>query len=151
MSSKRAAVAMTESEIREYLEAPRSMALATHGADGGIHQVAMWYGFHEDRLVMSAFSRSQKVVNLRRDPRFSGLVESGDTYATLCGVNLRGTAELVDDPERVIAVVEAVGPRYARPGDLPADPRRAAVGRVAILFNIEHTASWDHRKLGGGY
>lgn len=151
MPSKRAAVSMTESEIQEFLDAPRSMALATHTADGGIHQVAMWYGFYDGRLAMTSFGRSQKVVNLRRDPRFSGLVEAGDTYATLRGVHVRGTAELVDDPDGVVAVVEAVGARYARPGDLPADARRAATGRVAILFDVTHTASWDHRKLGGGY
>lgn len=151
MPSKRAAVTMTEAEVREFLDAPRSMALATHGADGGIHQVAMWYGFVDDRLAMTSFSRSQKVVNLRRDPRFSVLVEAGDTYATLRGVHMRGTAELLEDLDQVVAVVEAVGPRYARPGDLPADPRRAAAGRVAILFDVTHTASWDHSKLGGGY
>ncbi|HEY1971653.1 MAG TPA: TIGR03618 family F420-dependent PPOX class oxidoreductase [Pseudonocardia sp.] len=142
---------MTEAEVREFLDAPRSMALATHGADGEIHQVAMWYGFWAGRLAMTSFGRSQKVVNLRRDPRFSGLVEAGDTYATLRGVHVRGTAELVEDADRVIAVVDAIGARYARPGNLPADAKRAAAGRVAILFDITHTASWDHRKLGGSY
>lgn len=147
--SNRDRVRMTEHELRAFLDEPRAMTLASHTADGHIHQVAMWFGFRADELVMTAFGRSQKVVNLRRDPRFSGLVEDGGSYADLRGVTLRGRVELVDDPGEVLEVVRTVTERHG--GNMPASATDAAAGRVAIVLRPEHVSSWDHRKLTGRY
>ncbi len=35
--------------------------------------------------------------------------------------------------------------------DAAAAVRRQAVKRVALQFTARRTASWDHRKLAGGY
>ncbi|WP_028935819.1 pyridoxamine 5'-phosphate oxidase family protein [Pseudonocardia spinosispora] len=147
--SSRTAVTMSEDEVRAFLEEPRTMALASHTADGDIHQVGMWFGLQGDALVMTAFHRSQKVVNLRRDPRFSGLIEDGSGYADLRGVNLRGHAEVLTESDRVLDIVRMVTVRYG--GQMPASATRAAAGRVAIILRPHHVTSWDHRKLAGGY
>lgn len=142
---------MTDEEITEFLAVPRSLILATHGHDGGIHQVAMWYGAQDGIFVMSSFARSQKVVNLRRDARFSCLAEDGTDYTTLRGVQFGGVAEIVEDPSKVLEVVSLVSARYAKETSMPATSERAARGRVAILLRPETFASWDHRKLAGRY
>ena len=60
------------------------MNIATHNHDGTIHLVAMWYGFTPDgRPAFETFAKSQKVQNLRRDPRITALVEAGDVYEEL--------------------------------------------------------------------
>ena len=61
--------------------------------------------------------KSQKVINLRRDPKISALVESGDTYSELRGVEVTGTGRIVDDPAEVVA--------HAAEG-LPAGDARSA-------------------------
>ena len=73
------------------------MNLATYNHDGSIHLVAMWYGFLPDGSVgFETFAKSQKVQNLQRDARMTALVEAGDTYDQLRGVELVGT-EVTDD------------------------------------------------------
>ena len=63
----------------------------------------MWYGVLDGEVWLETKIKSQKAVNLRRDPRFTFMIEDGDTYDTLRGVSLEGTAEIVDDPVYVIS------------------------------------------------
>jgi PPOX class probable F420-dependent enzyme len=146
----RSAVAMTDDEMFDFLEAPRSLILATHGPGGRIHQVAMWYGIMDGVFVMSSFARSQKVVNLRRDQRYSCLAEDGSGYAELRGVQFDGVAEIVEEPGKVLEIVTFVSGRYMNESS-PATAERAARGRVAMLLRPGRFASWDHRKLAGTY
>ena len=67
------------------------MTMSTISGDGSIHSVAMWYGFLEGAVAFETKTKAQKVVNLRRDPRLTCLVEAGDTYDQLRGVTLVGT------------------------------------------------------------
>ncbi|MFM7536859.1 MAG: pyridoxamine 5'-phosphate oxidase family protein [Acidimicrobiales bacterium] len=159
MASKRSAISMTPEELDDYLGVPRTLNIATIGPTGRPHLVAMWFGFvGGDRfstgtIAFWTFGKSQKVMNLRRDPRMSALVESGATYAELRGVELEGSARLVDDPDEVLAIALAVSPRYSGPVDergrgfLAAQARK----RVGVLFDVERVVSWDHTKLGGVY
>ena len=54
--------------------------------------VGMWYGIVGGSLSaggaigFETFAKSQKVLNLRRDPRITALVEDGTTYDSLRGV-----------------------------------------------------------------
>ncbi|HYI61236.1 MAG TPA: TIGR03618 family F420-dependent PPOX class oxidoreductase [Acidimicrobiales bacterium] len=153
--SRRQQIKMVPAEVEAFLAGRHTMNLATHNHDGTIHLVAMWYGFLPDGTVgFETFARSQKVQNLRRDPRVTALVEDGDSYPTLRGVELVGTMELTDDRDTLLAIATSVLDRY-HPEVAEAD--RAAVAevvvnkRVALLLRPERTVSWDHRKLEGGY
>lgn len=89
--NERDRVRMTPDEVHAFLRERRTMSVATLGPDGGIHLVAMWYGFVDDK------GRSQNALNLRRHPGFTALVEAGETYDELRGVELVGVATLVED------------------------------------------------------
>ena len=122
--------------------------------DGAIHVVAMWYGFIDDAPAFETYAKSQKVLNLRRDPRITVLVETGEQYDELRGVELVGKGEILEDEESVMTVARSVVERYF-PVDSEADLDAVAAGlahkRVAVKVNVERTVSWDHSKLGGGY
>jgi PPOX class probable F420-dependent enzyme len=95
-------------------------------------------------------AKSQKAVNLRRDPRITFLLEDGLTYDTLRGVSFEGTAEIVEDPEAVFRVGVSVWERYTGPY---TEEQRPAVemmmnGRIAVRLVAKRVRSWDHRKLG---
>jgi hypothetical protein len=115
----------------------------------------MWYGFTADgRPAFETFSKSQKVQNLRRDSRITALVESGDVYEELRGVELVGTAEVSEDPEVLMPIARNVVERYMEavgPADVAAVAEMMARNRSAIVINVERVVSWDHTKLGGGY
>jgi hypothetical protein len=162
--SRRDQIRMSDDEVEAFLREPgQVLNVASSRRDGSIDLVAMWYGFTDDGAVaFTTFAKSQKVVNWRRDPRFTALVEGGDRYAELRGVELVGTVELVSEPDDVVAIVRSVAPRYAPPpsarpasadqetGDAD-NTRRIAAKRVGVVLRPTRTISWDHRKLGGTY
>ena len=119
--------------------------------DGSIHAVAMWYGFLEGAIAVETKTKSQKVQNLRRDPRLTLLFEDGDYYEELRGVELVGRAEIIDDPERLWPLGVSVFERYYGEYHRRAQAVRrddAATSGSAIKLHVERTVSWDHRKLG---
>lgn len=155
MASRRDAITMTDDEVAAYLEQQRILNVATIGPTGHPHLVAMWYVMHDGQPTFWTFGKSQKVVNIRRDPRISALVESGDTYSELRGVEMRGTARLVDDHDEILAIGTAVALKYTGPAGASDDAmpflEAQATKRVGVRIEIDHTVSWDHTKLGGQY
>jgi nitroimidazol reductase NimA-like FMN-containing flavoprotein (pyridoxamine 5'-phosphate oxidase superfamily) len=117
----------------------------------------MWFILDDDGAVrMTTFSKSQKVLNLRRDPRVSVLAESGVRYEELRGVLLYGQAEITEETERVLDTLMAVTNRHRPPSEDEAAAmrevmRKQAAKRVAIRIKPDHIVSWDHTKLGGTY
>lgn len=150
--SRRDQIRMTEQETASFLERGRSLAVATINPDGAPHLVAMWYAVIDGKIVFWTYTKSQKAANLRRDPRLTCLVETGDTYEELRGVQVHGRARLVTDVAAVQSVGESVYRRYAH-GDLTDEHRRTiaaqAPKRVAVIVEPTSIVSWDHAKLGG--
>lgn len=153
MPSRRDAIKMTDEEIRALLDTGRDLQVASINADGTPHLVTMWYGMRDGEIAFWTYAKSQKVVNLRRDPRLSVLVATGDRYEKLKGVSIVGRAEIVDDPDEVQRYGEAVYERYWGPLNETAREGVRAMGakRVVIVVKPEKVLSWDHSKLGGQY
>jgi PPOX class probable F420-dependent enzyme len=152
--SRRDQIKMTEAEVAAFLEEQRTMAVATIGKDGRPHVVAMWYAFLDGVPSFWTFAKSQKVVNLRRDPRITCMVEAGDTYDQLRGVELAARAEIVEDEAEVVRFGVAEFERYqgieVSEAVLP-QVQRMANKRVVVKIHTDRVVSWDHRKLGGAY
>ncbi len=152
MGSRRREIALTSEELAQLLEEGRTVVLGSHTTRGGIHLVALWYVVVEGAVWVWTYARSQKVRNLSRDPRASMLVESGEAYGELRGALLSGRARIVDDPDWVRAIGDALIDRYELGSASAREAMRAsAAKRVAVTLDVEHVASWDHRKLGGRY
>lgn len=154
MAKRRDKIRMTDQEISEFLGGRRTMNIATIGPDGDIHLVAMWYGLRDGNPAFETFAKSQKVLNLRRDPRITALVEDGDTYETLRGVEIVGEAIIHEDPDVIMDVARSVVRRYydiAEGDDLDAVAAMLASKRVAVEISPSKVVSWDHSKLAGGY
>ena len=155
MANRRAQIAMSPAEVRAYIDSQTILNVATNGPSGHPHLVAMWFAHVDDELCFWTFAKSQKIVNLRRDAKMTGLVESGETYNELRGVELVGTGEIVDDYEKVLAIGKAVAVRYngeAAISDaaLPFIEAQAHT-RLGVIFHVDEVVSWDHTTLGGGY
>jgi PPOX class probable F420-dependent enzyme len=156
MASRRDQVKMSDAEVAAYLDEQRVLNVATNGPTGHPHVVAMWYAIVDGRPVFWTFGKSQKVINLRRDPRMTGLVESGESYGELRGVELVGTARLVEDFDAIVEIGKAVAAKYqGAGGELSAEAVAFIEGqarkRIGIAIDVERVVSWDHTKLGGGY
>ena len=111
MPSRRSDITMTAAEVDAFLDEQRVLNVATIGATGHPHLVAMWYAVRDGEVVFWTFGKSQKVVNLRRDPKMTGLVEAGETYNELRGVELVGTARLVENYDEILEIGKLVAMR----------------------------------------
>ena len=153
-------ITMTPDEVQAFLESHGTLQVATNGPDGRPHLAPMWYVVEDGRVVFRSFTKSQKIVNLQRDPKLTVLVEEGEAYAELRGVMIKGTARLDTDPDRVLALYGQLAAKYAMVGDAPVqldpDALEAAFGRfasknTAVTVLPERVITWDHTKLGGAY
>jgi PPOX class probable F420-dependent enzyme len=148
--NQRGLIKMTPDEVDELLAGRHSMTMSTLAADGSIHSVAMWYGFLEGAVAIESKAKAQKVVNLRRDPRMTCLVETGDTYDQLRGVSLVGRGEIVEEPDRIWELGVSVFERYTGPYSEEMKPFVETMlrKRVVVKLHVDKVVSWDHRKLG---
>jgi PPOX class probable F420-dependent enzyme len=148
--NQRDQIKMTPEEVDEFLAGRHSMTWCTVQPSGDIHAVAMWYGFLEGCVAIETKSKSQKVANLRRDPRVTVLVEAGETYDQLRGVSIIGTAEIVEEPDRMWTAGVSVFERYNAPYTEEMKPfvEQMMHNRVIVKLIPKRVISWDHRKLG---
>ncbi len=155
--SRRDQIKLTDEEIRQFLSDHQTIILNSIAPDGVPHPMPMWFAYGEDGSVsMTTFSKSQKIRNLERDPRVSLLAEDGTVYSELRAAVMYGTAELIEDTEKVADILEAITLRTGgAPGVDPASFRaglvKRAEKRTGIRIVPSKIVSWDHRKLGGKY
>ena len=152
---RRDLIRMTDEEVDDFLQGRHTMNIATFGPDGKIHLVAMWYGFTADgNPAFETFAKSQKVLNAERDDRITVLVEDGEEYAELRGVEIVGRAVIHRDEGVLFEVAKSVARRYFGV-ETEEDAEAVAVGlmqkRVAVEIVPEKVVSWDHTKLEGKY
>ena len=145
---------MPPEQIDEFLGVPRTATLSTLGPDGGPHSAGMWFVHDARELRMWTYAKSQKAVNLRRDPRVAFLVEEGVEYSELRGVLVRGGVEIVTDFQSIAGIGRELYARYTEPhtgvpaaGAVLAEIERQAHKRVGLVLPLLDVASWDHGRL----
>ena len=143
---------MTEAEIGQMLASHNKVQLATNGHDGFPHLVTMYYVMMDGLITFWTYRRSQKALNLERDPRISCLVEVGQQYFDLKGVLVQGTTRRIEDPAEILEIGRGITATFSEQG---------AAGDDAVTDYVEHAArkrfgyavepskviSWDHTKL----
>ncbi|MEE8330699.1 MAG: pyridoxamine 5'-phosphate oxidase family protein [Acidimicrobiia bacterium] len=153
-------VSMTAEEVAEFLGQSLNIVVATLGPDGWPHVAPMWYTMRQGLVVLRSFTKSQKIVNLRRDARVTLLAEEGTAYSELKGIMIKGEAELIDDPAVVLEIYGELAARYPMVGEEPValdgPELEAALGRFApkntgVIVHPTRMVSWDHTKLAGAY
>lgn len=149
MASTRERIQMTTSEVAAFLDEPHKLQLATINRDGTPHLVTMYYAVFDGRLGFWTYRTSQKARNLERDPRVTCLVETGEGYDQLRGVQINGTVERIEDADQIRTVGAAVYGRYVGElgGGLDDYLDQQAAKRWAYLVTPAKVATWDHRKL----
>ena len=151
--SRRDQIRMSDAEVDAFLDGRHTMNVASFNHDGTIHLVAMWYAVIDGDPVFWTFGKSQKIKNLQRDPRVTLLVEEGDEYAQLIGVELVGTAEVLTEKADIMEIGEAVFARYFGPVNDESRPYIEMTGakRFGVRIKVDRVVSWDHKKLDGAY
>ncbi len=138
---------MTPDEIDAFLAEQHTCRVATNGTHGP-HATPLWYVWLDGAIWLTSLSRSQRWTDLRNDPRIAVVVDAGEAYTELRGVELRGRVEMVGEvPRTGEPVPELDGPEQAMAdrytgGTIIRDGRHAWLRLVP-----EKITSWDFRKI----
>jgi nitroimidazol reductase NimA-like FMN-containing flavoprotein (pyridoxamine 5'-phosphate oxidase superfamily) len=128
--------------VSELVQARLVSVLCTAEPDGVIHAVPMWFAVLDGRIVLATSSRSRKVANIEQDARATLVIHDSRAGTEICGVSIRGRAELVRGRET------AGHARYVAPSGrrLPAAREFLASDDVAIRLTPESAFTWDERE-----
>jgi Pyridoxamine 5'-phosphate oxidase len=149
-------VRMSDAEVAAMLAGNRKVQLATLNPDGYPHLVTMYYTLVGGKIAFWTYRTSQKALNLARDSRITCLVETGEAYFDLRGVQIQGTALTITDPDAVLKIGLAIGDvvggaaAAGQGGDAVTDyVANAARKRYGYIVDPVRVISWDHTKLLG--
>jgi hypothetical protein len=141
-------IAMSDAERDTFLSAQRTCRVATVGRDGP-HATPLWFVWDGTFLWLHSLTRSQRWTDLARDPRIGVVVDAGEQYLELRGVELTGTVEPVGElprhgepHEELPAVEAAFAAKYLDGAPMVYDGRHGWL-RVTPAKIV----SWDFRKL----
>jgi len=125
------------SEIRQLLDRPNFVHLATLMLDGSPHTVPVWAAREADRIVICTGESSLKAKNTRRDPRVAlSIVDFNDPYNE---AQLRGRiVERRTDPD--LKIHDSISHKYTG----QPFPMRSPEGRFALIIEVEKA---HHLKL----
>ena len=157
--SRRDRIRMTDGELAAFIAEQKSLQVACHDRDGSIHLSTLWFAMVDDCFAFGTYTKSQKIVNLRRNDRITLLLEDGLEYDRLRGAMIKGRAVMhaedgVGGADQVRRVARAVMRRNEP--DIPEEHFEGAVGlwaakRTVVIVKPEKVITWDHTKLGGAY
>tara|TARA_B100001079_G_C16179859_1_gene412370 strand:- start:152 stop:589 length:438 start_codon:yes stop_codon:yes gene_type:complete len=145
---------MTDEEMRLFIEEQKSLQVSCVGSDGWPHLTTLWFAVVDQKIVFETYTRSQKILNLQRNPHITVLLEDGTVYEKLRGVMIKGEAILESKPENVEKYAKAVmirnQPEYGEE-ILSEAAKQMSLKRTAVIVEPNEVVSWDHTKLGGTY
>jgi hypothetical protein len=140
-------IAMSEEERNSFLGAARTCRMATVGKDGHPHVTPLWFVWDASAIWISSIVRSQRWINVNNDRRVAIVVDAGESYDDLRGVEITGRAELVGEVPRAGAPLDALdvpeqlyATKYAG-GQIHYDGRHAWLCIVP-----DKIVTWDFRK-----
>ena len=144
---------MSEEELSSFLKTQISLQIGTINKDGSPHLTTMWYFYDGESFVFHTYTKSQKIINLKRDSRITLLTEAGSQYSDLQGIIVYGNAEIIngkDSIEEVIRYMEMVGEKYIKDEDgaqYIEGMKLQAPKRSVVIVKPSKFISWDHTKI----
>jgi hypothetical protein len=138
-------IAMDPAELDEFLAGQRTCRVATTGTSGP-HLTPLWFVWDGAALWLTSLVRSQRWTDIERDPVIAVLIDAGEEYGELRGVELRGGVEVVGEV-----------PRTGEPRSDLAEPERLFAAKYGAMHHDGRHAwlrltpdkitSWDFRKI----
>lgn len=103
---------LADGRVQAFLAGRQVVVLATMQPDGAPLAMPMWFLHDPSSLTMITVADTQKVRNLRRDPRVCVVAEGGETGAVQ-GVSVHGLAEFLPESAERRALTERLVEKYA--------------------------------------
>ena len=140
--------ALSPEERDAFLTQARTCRVATI-SPAGPHVSPLWFVWHAESIWLHSITSSRRFTDLQRDPRIAIVVDDGDSYEELRGVEITGTARVVGEVPRTgsLAVPELEPVEQGFAAKYQGRETLAYDGRHAwITVDVEKIVSWDFRK-----
>ncbi len=151
-------LSLSPSQVDEIMTTQWNMRIASLGPKTRINLTPMWFGWAGGRIYF--FGRGQKIVNLRRNPDCSVIVDRNEVFPELQAVMIQGQARVLEDSSEedddpfLAEARRQMGTKYNGGHGGPAieDPppnNASAAGRHRrwVVVIPETVVSWDNYKL----
>ena len=151
-------LSLSPSQVDEIMTTQWNMRIASLGPKTRINLTPMWFGWAAGRIYF--FGRGQKIVNLRRNPDCSVIVDRNEAFPELQAVMIQGQARVLEDSSEedddpfLAEARRQMGTKYNGGHGGPAieDPppnNASAAGRHRrwVVVIPETVVSWDNYKL----
>jgi nitroimidazol reductase NimA-like FMN-containing flavoprotein (pyridoxamine 5'-phosphate oxidase superfamily) len=96
----------------EFLKSQKILRLATIGKTKTPHIVPVWYIYSSKKIYIGTNTRTQKVKNLKKNPRIAFCVDEGINAPNIFGVKGEGKAALILDKPKVKKIATKILLRY---------------------------------------
>ncbi len=133
---------LADARIQRFLDTKEVVVLATLQPNGTPLAMPMWFLHTPDALYMISVADTQKVRNLRRDPRVCVVAEAGTRGAEIRGVMVQGHVEFVEDQQQRRPIVEHLLRKYDPDLACLWGGRAMPPNRVLLRIVIEKVHSW---------
>jgi PPOX class probable F420-dependent enzyme len=105
-------MSLDDARVQGFLATKEIAVLATVQADGAPLATPMWFLHAPAALTMISVVDTQKVRNLRRDPRVSVVAEAVAGGGEVRGLTVQGRAEFLSDGPERRALIERFHEKY---------------------------------------
>jgi PPOX class probable F420-dependent enzyme len=106
--------ALSDAAVQRFLATKDVAVLATVQADGAPLAMPMWFLHDAATLTMISVEGTQKVRNLRRDPRVCVVAEAVSDRGEIRGVTIVGKVDFLPDGADRRALVDRFHAKYPR-------------------------------------
>lgn len=143
------AIAMTPSELDEFLATQRTCRVATVGSKGRPHVAPLWFAWDGVSVWLYSIVKSQRWTDIAHNPQVALVIDAGEQYGQLRGVEVLGKATVVDEvPHHNTADESLHKPQQLFARKYLDTDQFVADGRHGWLrVDVEKLTSWDFRKL----
>ncbi|MCC7362820.1 MAG: pyridoxamine 5'-phosphate oxidase family protein [Dehalococcoidia bacterium] len=149
-------LSLTPEQLDEMMETSWNMRVASVGPGTRINLTPLWFGWADGNIYF--YCRGQKVVNFRRNPAGTVLIDRNERFPELQGAMFQGRAVVLEDAEAEAADAGLekarwqMGKKYAGGHGEPAEAKRndsSARGSNWrwVRFEPTHIVTWDNFKI----
>jgi hypothetical protein len=132
-----------------YLARAKTIRVATTNEDGTIYLSPLWHVVHEAKLYLPVDAAGRHGVNFAAGRPMSALVDAGDEFATVAGVRILGSAQLLEDQTLVQTLEEMLFEKYFHVGHPYAEAYfefGSFAGRKFYELVPDKMIGWDSRE-----
>lgn len=146
---RRRSIAMDAAELDSFLALQRTCRVATISAAGQPHVTPLWFAWDGAALWLYSIVDSQRWKDFGSHPRIAVVIDAGDDYDELRGVEMVGSVAVVGEvPRKGEPCCELVEPeRLFSQKYFDAEPFVSDGRHAWVRLTPTRLHSWDFRKI----